>query len=128
MKHSNIKKNVINSKSLSFRESFNKKYQINNFDDLILKNYKFKKNMEILDIGCGNGKQIIQAIKILKKSGRIVGIDLSKKSILAPVDWILPPFITFIIIRSTPPNLITFSPMGVKITAEINKPENKMTL
>ena len=38
--------------------------------------------MEILDIGCGNGKQIIQAIKILKKSGRIVGIDLSKKSII----------------------------------------------
>ena len=82
MRHSNIKKNVINSKSLSFRESFNKKYQINNFDDWILKNYKFKKNMEILDIGCGNGKQIIQAIKILKKSGRIVGIDLSKKSII----------------------------------------------
>ena len=31
-----------------------------------LKNYKFKK-MEILDIGCGNGKQIIQAIRYLKK-------------------------------------------------------------
>ena len=81
MKHSNIKKNVINSKSLSFRENFNKKYQKNNFDDWVLKNYKFKKNMEILDIGCGNGKQIIQAIKVIKKSGRVVGIDLSKNSI-----------------------------------------------
>ena len=81
MRHSNIKKNVINSKSLSFRENFNKKYQKNNFDDWVLKNYKFKKKMEILDIGCGNGKQIIQAIEKIKKSGRVVGIDLSKNSI-----------------------------------------------
>ena len=62
MKHSNIKK-CINSKSLSFR-----KILIKNIKKIILmigffKNYKFKKNMEILDIGCGNGKQIIQAIK-----------------------------------------------------------------
>ena len=81
MKHSNIKKNVINSKSLGFRENFNKKFQINNFDNWILKNYKFKKDMKILDIGCGNGKQIIQAIDVLKKSGKIIGIDLSKNSI-----------------------------------------------
>ena len=81
MKHSNIKKNVINSQSLAFRENFNKRYQVNNFDNWILKNYLFKKKMAILDLGCGNGKQITQAYKILKNTGKIVGVDLSAKSI-----------------------------------------------
>ena len=81
MKHSSIPKNVINSRSLSFREMFNSKYQINNFDNWVLSKYVFKKKMNILDLGCGNGKQIIQAHRKLKNTGRIVGIDLSKKSI-----------------------------------------------
>ena len=75
------KKNITNSDSLNYRIKFNKKYSQYNFDSWIRKFYNFKKNKNILDIGCGDGKQIDFAIKMSNKNSKIVGLDLSTKSI-----------------------------------------------
>jgi len=74
-------KNITDSTSLSFRIKFNKKYSKYNFDDWLKENYEFKKNYKILDVGCGDGKQIKLAKKKIGKFGEITGIDLSKESI-----------------------------------------------
>ena len=74
------KKNVTDSNSLKIRIKFNKKYSKYNFDKWINNYYDFK-NKSVLDIGCGDGKQINSAIKQNKKNSTIIGVDLSLKSL-----------------------------------------------
>ena len=74
------KENVTNTNSLEFRIKFNRKYSKYNFDDWIDKHYQFK-NKSVLDIGCGDGKQINSVVKKNKKNLIIVGVDLSSNSL-----------------------------------------------
>ena len=75
------KKNVTDTKSLKNRIDFNKKYSRYNFDEWIERFYNFRKSGSILDIGCGDGKQINFAIKGIGKKPNIVGVDLSTTSL-----------------------------------------------
>ena len=75
------KKNITNSESLKNRINFNKKYSKYDFDDWIKKFYNFGASKNILDIGCGDGKQIDFAVQKKMKDSKIIGLDLSKKSI-----------------------------------------------
>ncbi|MCS4538598.1 MAG: methyltransferase domain-containing protein [Thaumarchaeota archaeon] len=52
------------------------KYEVN---DWILKNLNLKKGERILDIGCGNGKQLIPYAKIVGDKGLAFGVDLSEE-------------------------------------------------
>jgi release factor glutamine methyltransferase len=48
--------------------------------DKIVKNFKYKKNINILDVGTGSGCIILTLVDEIKKS-RGIGIDISKKAI-----------------------------------------------
>lgn len=75
------KKNISDNTSLEERIRINKKYTLYDFNKWTFSVYKFKSKMDILDIGCGNGAQIIEAKKKLKNTGSIIGVDISKSSI-----------------------------------------------
>jgi len=77
----NNKKNITDNKSLKKRILFNKKYSKYNFDDWLKKYYNFNKNQNVLDVGCGDGKQIDYAIEKIGKRKIIFGIDLSAESL-----------------------------------------------
>ena len=63
----NNKKNITDNKSLKKRILFNKKYSKYNFDDWLKKYYNFDKDQNVLDVGCGDGKQIDYAIEKIGK-------------------------------------------------------------
>ena len=54
------------------------KYEVNEW---ILKNLDLKKGERILDIGCGNGKQLIPYAKIVGEKGLAFGVDLSEQQL-----------------------------------------------
>lgn len=74
-------KNITDTESLKKRIEFNKKYSRYNFDKWINNFYNFKSKKNILDVGCGNGKQINFALMSNPRVINVIGIDLSLKSI-----------------------------------------------
>lgn len=84
----NLKKRETSGKFLNNRIAFNKKFQkfdfskwqYLNYKKIIQKEFKNKKNIKILDVGCGNGLQVSHFIKIIKNP-EIYCLDYSLKSL-----------------------------------------------
>ena len=52
------------------------KYEIN---DWIIPKLEIKEDSQILDVACGNGKQLIPISKMINANGTITGLDISKE-------------------------------------------------
>lgn len=76
-----IKKQSVSGKHLSTRLNLNAKYSSNDLISWQNQKIKFKKNSDILDLGCGNGAQAEFLIKKISEQNKIYCLDLSKKSI-----------------------------------------------
>lgn len=65
-------------KTLQQRIAAHEKYSKYEINDWILNKLNLKVGENVLDIGCGNGKQLIEYAKIIKPCGRATGIDISE--------------------------------------------------
>ena len=66
-------------KKLYSRIDIHQNFSENSIDDWMLKLIKIKGNEKILDLGCGDGKQIMAFGKKLTKCGEIIGCDISEE-------------------------------------------------
>lgn len=76
-----IKKKAINYSYLKKRLDLNKKLQNRNFNEWLFKNIEIKKSDKILDVGCGDGAQVSEFLKIIGRKGNISCLDLNRESI-----------------------------------------------
>lgn len=76
----NVKEQFSNDKNLEQRIEFYKKYTTNKykFADWLFDKYKFKENISILELGCGNGKHWEGRIDLLSKGCELVLSDFSE--------------------------------------------------
>ena len=76
-KTQNVEQQFSNDKNLDFRIEFYKKYTTNKykFADWLFDKYKFKENISILEIGCGNGKHWEERIEKLPKGTKLILSD-----------------------------------------------------
>ena len=77
----NIKKQSVSGKHLSTRLNINSKYSSNDLISWQFKKIKFKKNSNILDLGCGSGAQAEFLVNKIGEKNKIYCVDLSGKSI-----------------------------------------------
>jgi len=73
--------NITSNKSLRVRLDANQAFGDFDFHAWIHKHYAFALGMDVLDVGCGNGAQVIEALKRLGPNGSITALDLSPDSI-----------------------------------------------
>ena len=78
-KTQNVKKQFSNDKNLAMRINFYKKYTTNkySFADWLFDKYKFKENISILELGCGNGSHWENRIDKLPKGCKLILSDFS---------------------------------------------------
>tara|TARA_Y200000002_G_C22562483_1_gene613085 strand:+ start:85 stop:864 length:780 start_codon:yes stop_codon:yes gene_type:complete len=76
-----IKDRAISSKMLRNRLNLNKKISSKDLHSWQFSRMEFKKGENILDLGCGTGKQSLKISSIVGKQGKVCAIDLSKESI-----------------------------------------------
>ena len=76
----NVKNQFSNDKNLAMRINFYKKYTTNKykFADWLFDKYVFKKNMKILELGCGNGSHWDDKIETLPNGCSLVLSDFSE--------------------------------------------------
>tara|TARA_Y100001970_G_C14164709_1_gene820602 strand:+ start:750 stop:1529 length:780 start_codon:yes stop_codon:yes gene_type:complete len=77
-----LKEKATSSKFLDSRLKLNKKLTSFDLHKWQFSKLKFKKNSNILDLGCGTGKQSLEISNKILPNGKIVAIDLSRESIL----------------------------------------------
>jgi ubiquinone/menaquinone biosynthesis C-methylase UbiE len=75
------KSNYENINSVIQRAELNDKGSLYNLEKWIIENAKPFNGMDILDIGCGSGKQIFAFANIPYKINSILGIDISDKGV-----------------------------------------------
>ncbi len=75
----NVKEQFANDKNLAMRIDFYKKYTTNKykFTDWLFDKYKFKENMSILELGCGNGSHWDGKIEKLPRGCKLILSDFS---------------------------------------------------
>jgi ubiquinone/menaquinone biosynthesis C-methylase UbiE len=73
--------NITSNKSLRTRLNANQAFGDFDFHAWIYKHYAFAPGMDVLDVGCGNGAQVIETLKRLGPDGSITALDLSSESI-----------------------------------------------
>jgi len=73
--------NITSSKSLQTRLNANQAFGDFDFHAWIYKHYAFAPGMDVLDVGCGNGAQAIEALKRVGPNGSVTALDLSPESI-----------------------------------------------
>ena len=69
------------SEALKRRIEFHEKYSSNDLNKWVFNHLKMSNGMLILELGCGTGKQSIQAAHLVGEEGKIIVIDVSKESI-----------------------------------------------
>lgn len=76
----NVKEQFSNDKNLAFRIDFYKKYTTNKykFADWLFDKYKFKENINILELGCGNGNHWEGRINQLPNGCKLILSDFSE--------------------------------------------------
>ena len=74
-------KPISEEQALNIRIATHGKYGKYEINDWILKSLKLKSGEKVLDVGCGNGKQLIPYAKIVGKTGLAFGVDLSEESL-----------------------------------------------
>ena len=79
-KTQNVKKQFSNDKNLAMRINFYKKYTTNkySFSDWLFDKYKFKENMSILELGCGDGIHWKDRIDKLPNGCKLILSDFSE--------------------------------------------------
>jgi ubiquinone/menaquinone biosynthesis C-methylase UbiE len=73
--------NITNNDSLNIRLHANKNFGSLDFHAWVFQNCAFEKGMDVLDVGCGNGKQVIEALRVLGSSGSVTALDISETSV-----------------------------------------------
>ena len=76
-----IKYLASSSHNLNNRIDINNKYSKKNLTDWLFNKYVLKKNMKILEIGCGLGQHVVIYSKIIKSKGLVLATDISEKSL-----------------------------------------------
>ncbi len=69
------------AKALNRRIVAHDKYGEKDINEWIFSNLDVARNMMILDLGCGTGKQTIPMAKAVGKDGRIVSVDISQEAL-----------------------------------------------
>ena len=64
---------------LSTRINVHKKFSQFEINDWILDSVKLKPGERVLDVGCGNGKQVIAYSKVVGRKGMVVGADMNEE-------------------------------------------------
>lgn len=70
-----------NTKALKQREQLNNQGSMYNLENWIISQTKPLPGMNVLDLGCGTGKQIFVLAPIVTKKGSILGIDIASEAI-----------------------------------------------
>lgn len=73
--------NITDNSSLNTRLDLNHRYGKFDFDSWVAENYHFSEGMDVLDVGCGNGAQALQALAAVGSRGSVSAIDISKESV-----------------------------------------------
>lgn len=73
--------NITSNDSLHTRLHANKNYGSFDFHSWVFGNCAFQPGMDILDVGCGNGAQVKEALRALDGSGSVTALDISEDSV-----------------------------------------------
>ena len=73
--------NITNNDSLNTRLHANQNFGSLDFHSWVFQNCAFQKGMDVLDVGCGNGKQVLEALRVLGSSGSVSALDISEASV-----------------------------------------------
>lgn len=73
--------NITDNSSLNTRLDLNHRFGRFDFEGWIAENYAFSEGMDVLDVGCGNGAQAIQALRAVGTRGSVSAVDISRPSV-----------------------------------------------
>lgn len=73
--------NITNNDSLNTRLYANRNFGSLDFHPWVFKNCAFQPGMDVLDVGCGNGKQVIEALRVMGATGSVTALDISQDSV-----------------------------------------------
>src|SRR5665213_217764 len=77
MQHANITSND----SLNVRLDVNRDFGAFDFHQWVFENYRFAPGADVLDVGCGNGVQALEALRAVGPGGSVSGVDLSADAV-----------------------------------------------
>lgn len=69
------------SKALINRINAHDKFGSKDINEWIFQKLELKKGLQIVDLGCGTGKQSIPLAQVVGKNGKIIAVDVSKESL-----------------------------------------------
>lgn len=72
--------NITNNDSLNVRLNANQNFGSLDFHGWVYQNCAFARGMDVLDVGCGNGKQVIEALRLVGPEGSVTALDISEPS------------------------------------------------
>ncbi|MBT9588905.1 class I SAM-dependent methyltransferase [bacterium] len=73
--------NITNNDSLNVRLNANRNFGTLDFHAWVFHNCAFESGMDVLDVGCGNGKQVLEALRVLGSTGSVTALDISQDSV-----------------------------------------------
>lgn len=73
--------NITNNDSLNVRLNANQNYGSLDFHGWVYQNCAFAPGMDVLDVGCGNGKQVLEALRVVGPQGSVTALDISEPSL-----------------------------------------------
>jgi ubiquinone/menaquinone biosynthesis C-methylase UbiE len=73
--------NIENNESLVARLEVNRKFAQSDFHSWVYERLAFQPGMDVLDVGCGNGAQALEALRMVGPAGSVSAVDISEKSV-----------------------------------------------
>lgn len=73
--------NIENNQSLVARLEVNRKFAQSDFHNWVYERLAFQPGMDVLDVGCGNGAQAVEALKRVGPGGSVSAMDISAESV-----------------------------------------------
>jgi ubiquinone/menaquinone biosynthesis C-methylase UbiE len=68
-------------RALANRRRYNENFAQADFDGWVFENLNLKEGLDVLDVGCGDGKHLFKIEELVGQKGRVVGVDISEKSL-----------------------------------------------
>ena len=75
------RENITSNDSLNVRLTANREFGSLDFHRWVFQNYKFAPGMDVLDVGCGNGVQALEALRVMGSNGSVSAVDLSPPAV-----------------------------------------------
>ena len=69
------------SLALACRRGVNEQFAQADFDGWVFDSLQLRQGLNVLDVGCGDGKHLFKSAELVSPGGRVVGVDISEESL-----------------------------------------------